>query len=394
MEGGVGAFTQELGRALHAAGHDIHIITSRAARPPQSGPQSQSLGETFRKLSDIHEPVPIPIGQLHARGRRWRWAEMTMIADLVSRYEFDVVNVQYQASAFNMRSLAINLLPWRLRGMTRTVVTFHDLRVPYLFPKAGRLRTQAVRMMAKRADGVIVTNRPDGDQLRTWGVEPVAEIPIGSNIAVHQPNHIELHEARDDLQLPDTSVLLAYFGFVNESKGIDTLIEALGRLPKKVHLVCIGGHLGASDAGNNRLFLERIKQLIDVYKLGDRVHWTGFLSDRRVSTYFELADVVVLPYKDGVSLRRGTLMAAMAHGRPIISTIPTHPPELLTDGENIRLVPPENAAALAGMISDLIGDDDQRAVLGQGAAAVSQRFLWPEIARETVEFYRTLLIIN
>src|SRR5438105_13054936 len=53
-----------------------------------------------------------------------------------------VVHVQYQAAAFGM-TLPVHLLPryFRRRAPGRKVfVTFHDLKVPYLFPKAGRLR--------------------------------------------------------------------------------------------------------------------------------------------------------------------------------------------------------------------------------------------------------------
>ena len=130
MEGGVGAFTQELAKALASAGHEIHIITDRQARPATDQ----------RRVRDLLGPVSLDFAQLHPIIRSWGWSSMATIVDIVLRYELDVVNIQYQAAAYNMRSPAINLLPWRLKGVAKTVVTFHDLRVPYLFPKACRLR--------------------------------------------------------------------------------------------------------------------------------------------------------------------------------------------------------------------------------------------------------------
>jgi hypothetical protein len=76
-----------------------------------------------------------------------------------------VVNIQYQPAAYNMNSAAINFLPWRLKNVVKTAVTFHDLRVPYLFPKAGRLRQTAVNFLARSADGVIATNPADYQSL-------------------------------------------------------------------------------------------------------------------------------------------------------------------------------------------------------------------------------------
>lgn len=393
MEGGVGAFTQVLGQSMAAAGHEIHIITSREARPPRKSPSADeaSLGGSLRRLYDINEPVPIEFGLLHPRGRRWRWAETRMIADLVARYDFDIVNIQYQPAAYNMRSAAVNFFPWRLKEMTKTVVTFHDLRVPYLFPKAGQLRERAVRFMASQSNGVIATNRSDFEQLTAWGAGRVAEIPIGSNIIVHQPNHIELQEACEDLELPEKCTLLAYFGFVNESKGVDVIIEALSKMPKSVHLVCIGGRLGTSDSVNNQLFLDRLNRLIEVYKLQSRVHWTGYLSDRRVSSYFNLADLVVLPYRDGVSLRRGTLMAAMAHGRPIVSTQPPEPIAELKHGENIFLVPPNDPEAIVETVKQYLRDQKPFGKIGRAAQETSYQFSWDTIAEQTLDFYEALL---
>jgi hypothetical protein len=52
--------------------------------------------------------------------------------------------------------------------------------------------------------------------------------------------------------------------------------------------------------------------------------------NQRVSTFLHAADLMVMPYRDGVSLRRGTLMAVLAHGRPLLTTTPPIPtPELI-----------------------------------------------------------------
>lgn len=186
MEGGVGAFTEQLARALHLLGHEIHVITSTKARP----------NDAPRTLAAVREPLDLGYARLHPRVGRWRWPSLSAVADLVIRYDLEVVNLQYQAAAFNMRSPAISYLPWRLKSIAPTVVTFHDLRVPYLFPKAGGLREAAVRGLAHRAQGCIATNPADDRRLLAWAGGPVRQIPIGSNIEVYEPNHVEIAEAR------------------------------------------------------------------------------------------------------------------------------------------------------------------------------------------------------
>jgi glycosyltransferase involved in cell wall biosynthesis len=381
LEGGVGAFTEQLARALYARGHEIHVITTKQSRP----------ADAPRIASALFEPVALDYGLLHPRIGRWRWPSLSTVADVVLRHDLEIVNVQYQAAAYNMRAAAIHYLPWRLRGVAPTVITFHDLRVPYLFPKAGGLREAAVRGLARRAAGCIATNAADLAALRDWTDAPLREIPIGSNIDAYEPNHVEIAEVRDGLGLRADDMLLGYFGFLNETKGADTLLDALARLDGRHHLVFIGGQTGASDPRNNEAFLRGLRAQIDRLGLAERVHWTGFLSPARVSAHLAAADLMVMPYRDGVSLRRGTLMAVLAHGRPLVTTAPVAPTPELRHGENVWLTPPNDAATLAEAIAALAADPTRRTQLGHGAREVARLFDWGRIAGLTADFYAELL---
>jgi glycosyltransferase involved in cell wall biosynthesis len=382
MEGGVGAFTQEIARALADLNHEVHIITDRRARPEVAPRHWRTLGD----------PVDAGFAMLHPCVKKWRWSALTAVTDIVLRYELDVVNVQYQAAAYDMRSAAINWLPWRLKGVAKTAVTFHDLRVPYLFPKAGRLRQTAVTFMARNAHGAIVTNPADYAALTTAVRTPVRQIPIGSNITTYIPSASERQEARDLFGLQTDDFLLGYFGFLNESKGADTLLRALATLPPDVHLLFIGGQTGSSDPDNNQSYLNQLKALIVELGLDERVHWTGFVPDQRVSTFLHTADLMVMPYRDGVSLRRGTLMAVLAHGRPLLTTTPQTPTPDLQHATNVWLIPPDDSLALATAVHTLRADPALRHQLGHSAAHLASQFTWDKIAAATAAFFAELEI--
>ncbi len=382
MQGGVGAFTVELAREMHRQGQEIHVVASRLSRPEH---------ETGRRLrmSAVGDPVDLGYAQLHPRGRSWKWWDVGQIADICLRFDLDLINIQYQPAAYNMRTPAINFAPWRLRGILPVVVTFHDLRVPYLFPKAGPLRRWVVYRMARISSGVVVTNEEDQRQLQAAGIAS-RNIPIGSNVSVQPVTPEQVAEVRVGLGLGSGECLLAYFGFLNESKGAETLLHALAVNPEGLQLVFIGGQTGASDPTNERYY-EFVRGLIERLGLQERVHWTGFLPDEDVSAYFQAADLVILPYQDGASLRRGTLMAALAHGRPIISTTPASPVPELKHGENIWLVPPKHPAALALAIRELAAEPGRRAQLAEQAAILSTRFSWAGIAQETLAYFQELV---
>lgn len=387
MQGGVGAFTQELAKSLAVQGHEIHIMTGRSAWPEADA--SSGLSELLPKRK-AGEPFNLGFAQLYPFINRWRWPSVARIADWTERHEFDVVNIQYQPAAYNMNSAAINLLPWRLRGITTTVVTFHDLRTPYLFPKAGWLRHTAVTFMAQKAHGIIVTNPEDHHALSARVRTPAVQIPIGSNIAVPETSWGEVTAVRRELGLQEGDCLLGYFGFLNESKGADGLLRTLAELDEQVHLVFIGGRTGSSDEANNQLFYEQLDGLIAELGVSQRVHWTGFVPEHQVSAYLRAVDLMVMPYRDGASLRRGTLMAALAHGRALITTYPAVPTPELVHGENVWFVPVDDVPALVTAVQTLLASPALMAKLGSGAVQTADLFSWDKIAARTFEFFASL----
>jgi polysaccharide biosynthesis protein PslF len=376
MQGGVGDYTHELGQALQDLGCEVQVLTSSQA--------GSARRLTVRPVID-----------------RWDWSCWRRILTVVEDYRPDVLHIQYQAAAFAMHP-AINLLPRRLRlgatghqraaGRPCSAVTFHDLKVPYLFPKAGPLRRWVIGELARQSDLAITTNRQDFEELQQHLGSPPALLPIGSNIIPRLPPGYDREAWRARWGAGPGDLLLCFFGFVNDRKGVDTLVHALKMLvsdptcPVKPLLLMMGGQTGASDP-TNVAWLARIEALIVELGLEERIRWTGYLPGEEISASFHAADLCVLPFRDGVSFLHGTFHAALAHGTPILTTQPgIHLPELVHEG-NVFLVPPNQPAALAQAIVRLEADLDLRHSLGAGAAILSQRFRWDVIARNLQDLY-------
>jgi glycosyltransferase involved in cell wall biosynthesis len=136
--------------------------------------------------------------------------------------------------------------------------------------------------------------------------------------------------------------------------------------------------------------------MIAEYHLRDYVHWTDFVGQEEVSAYLTASDVAVLPYRDGASYRRGSLMAVLAHGLPIVTTEP-HPSMVsgilprLENGRNAVLVPRGDPIALAQGVVRIMNDARLAARLRQGAQAVAAAFTWDSIAQRTLAFYQRVL---
>jgi len=146
----------------------------------------------------------------------------------------------------------------------------------------------------------------------------------------------------------------------------------------------IGGQVGTSDP-TNRTYADRLERLIDELSVRTRICWTGYVPSSEVSAALLAADVVLLPYRDGISLRRGSLHAALAHGCAVVSTYPRVPLQGFVDGQNVLLVPPQDPLALARAANHLWRNLSLRRRLSEGAKALAQEFTWDRIARRTVE---------
>ncbi|MGC8826996.1 MAG: glycosyltransferase family 4 protein [Anaerolineae bacterium] len=373
MQGGVGDFTWRLAEAMAAQGHQVMVLTSQ-----------QAAGAVCQGCS-VRAEVP-----------RWNWGFWRTARRLFEESRPDVVNIQYQTAAYGMHP-AVNLFPWwlrRRRERPAVVVTFHDLLVPFLFRGAGPLRRRVNDFLAAQADGVIATNEEDFTQLTLRApAVPRRLIPIGSNILLPASPDYSRDAWRARWGIQPHEFALAYFGFLNVTKGGEDLIGALELLVREgrpVKLIMVGGKVGSSDP-TNLLYLNRVEQRIQQSRLDPYVVWTDYLPNEEVSATLWAADAVVLPYRDGVSTRRGTLMAALAHGRPIVTTIPRLPVHYFQDGENLLLVPPASPEEIARAVQRLMEDAGLRERLGKSALMLSERFTWPAIAEDTLQFYAELL---
>jgi polysaccharide biosynthesis protein PslF len=383
MQGGVGDYTRELARALVRQGHLVSVLTS------DKGMWTEPGITTF--------PT---VGQ-------WSWGLWPRLAKALRESEADILHVQYQTAAYGMYP-AINLLPLRWRFNKRrpkTVITYHDLREPYLFPKAGPVRRWITYGPAHWYDAAILTNVEDCSQFSKAKL-PFHLIPIGSNISTNLPDHYDRAAWRARLGVTPQETLLCYFGFLNASKGGETLIRALWELisnNRDVKLLMVGGQVGASDPTNVD-YLKHIKALVEELHLTSSVLWTGFVSDEEVSGDLVAADIAVLPYRDGASFRRGSFMAALSHGLPVISTegpgtIPlssvpnmaTSDLPCLDDCDNVLLVPPDDPGAVSRAVIRLMANPALRQRLAGNARILAEAFGWDNIARRTTEVYNSLL---
>lgn len=368
QRGGVGDYTCHLTQHLADRGLDIHILSHCEAR-----------------LSD--ERIVDECIRLHPRISHWGGRALLQSRAWADEWKLDLVHLQYQTAAYGM-SPWVHFLPQFLRPPT--ITTFHDLRAPYLFPKAGPLRDLSVRWLARSSSGIILTGPKERESLAPHPHS--CEIPVGSNILAPLPADFDTVSTRAKYAARRDDFVLAHFGFAHESKGFTDLLAVLSHLRQSgvpTILWFIGALLGDADR-QNRVALAQLQEEIDRLGLAPWVRMSGYLEEDQVRAALTAADVVVLPYRDGAAYHHGSLQAALHAGCAIVTTRPQNTATAFQDGVNLRLVPVADVPALTTALHDLFLHPEKREVLQAGALALAAEFSWENIARRHETFYREM----
>ncbi len=331
----------------------------------------------------------------------WGFPFWSIAQQIISERQIDLVHIQYQTAAFDLKP-AINLLPWYLRRHTprpAIVTTFHDLRTPYLFPKAGPVRRWVTHMLGRHSDSLIFTAQEDREHWETIVESSVAtakktpthQIYVGPNVSV-APITAERRQAlRAECGVAENAFLVGFFGFVNSTKGLDTLFEAVRLLRDRnfpVQVLIVGGSVGDSDPSNTvyKEHLERLIRRLDL-DMGDILLSTGYLEAGDASHALATCDAMAFPFTDGASLRRASMLTALDHGLPVVTTYPKHPTPELQESDALLLVPPDDPPALSQALHRLYEDHALADTLSTAAHQFAAQFSWPRIAEHTLAVY-------
>jgi len=181
------------------------------------------------------------------------------------------------------------------------------------------------------------------------------------------PSRRPLRDGRN----PSDPVVILSVGRLVEKKGMDVLLEALGRLPSTLHWRFV--HVGS---GPLREALERQAEALGI---AARVAWRGALPQDELLPEYRAADIFALACRiasdgdrDGLP---NVLVEAQSQALPCVATNVSAIPELIRDGVNGLLVGPDSPADFARALESCITDPARRAALGEaGRARVRAEF--------------------
>jgi glycosyltransferase involved in cell wall biosynthesis len=333
------------------------------------------------------------------------WSTYTFPFDILKKALSDKVNlvhIQWEFNEFGVfyASLLLPLLLLFLRiANKKCVVTIHSiiprfsfgLKLPgFTLPRGSKSLVHSgfillYKMVVSLSNATIVHGKSLKALLSRDYKCPsnkIFVIPYG--IPLHR---VPLSKSKFDSTFSKTSEVILALGAVSPRKGLDTLIKAFRKLSPEhpTWTLVIAGRVPPY----YQYYYHYLEELsADLVSQG-RVLFLGEFDPQDTDSLVSKSSVVVFPYiyNFGVS---STLTFALQHRKVVIISKLNFSEDLLTDGKNALIVPPEDPSSLANAIDHALNDGALRNRLQIGVDNLMALTSWDFAARETLKVYNNI----
>jgi len=360
-------YTHALCDALGSSDVTVRLFTT-ASRMFSFDTDTYTRSDFFYSISN-RLSAELPRSRLALKGIEHSWNSIRLIRELDS-WNPDIIHFQW----FPL-PLVDNVLIRRLRTIAPVVHTVHDSN-PYLGNPSSSVQFLGGRRVRKNVDHLIAHTAYTQTQLCNSGIEAesVSVVPHG---LLHEPPETTSNSC------PNHQIL--FFGSIKPYKGLETLVDAFGKLP-----LSIRDQTSLHIAGRPQMDLEPLRVLVEQHGVGDQINWSlGHVPTASITSLFTSATLVALPYNQ--IDHSGVLMTAIAHGVPVVAFAVGGIPETITDGVHGHLVPPQDAEAFANAMARILSDSSHRSQLAAGMRNLRTEVpTWMEIADRTISVYQDI----
>ncbi|HVF12578.1 MAG TPA: glycosyltransferase family 4 protein [Actinomycetota bacterium] len=269
-------------------------------------------------------------------------------------------------------------------GVPAILHTYHGhVLSGYFRSPLSKLFVQVERWAARRTHALVAISPIIRDELLELGIGKPSQwhiIPLGLDLDEYLNMKLEPLEARERFQIPPDGPLVGMIGRLAPIKDHETFFQvaaAIGASVPKARFVVAGD-------GELREKLERRARTL----LGDRVHFTGWVSD--LKTMYSALDLVMLTSRnEGTPL---SLIEAAASARPTVATNVGGVRDVVREGVTGYLAPAGNVAELSRRAVEVLRRPEQARQMGNaGREWVRRRFSAERLSTDIQELYSEIL---
>jgi D-inositol-3-phosphate glycosyltransferase len=390
--GGMNVYVREVARELGRRGIEVDVFTRWREK---DDPRIQPLGDNARV---IHIPSG-PMGY---------WPKM----DVYEHLDEFTTKLEEYVTAEGLRYDLIHSHYWLSAEVARALAT--RWRVPriQMFHTLGLVKREVMDEDIDGESDVRVSIEKRAVREST-AVTAASEIEVGELLDLYDADRAKLHiipcgvdpnvfrpmrqaDAREALGRDQCERIVLFVGRIEQIKGIDVLLRALGLLffrhpefRNDLCLLVVGGALDPDDDAPETEKLTELRSLVHQHRMEANVSFVGSLDQQRLALFYAASDVCAVPsLTESFGL---VALEAMACGTPVVGTRVGGLQTLIEHGESGLLVPAGDYQALAESIAQVLTDHRLRMHLGHGARDRAEHFTWRRVGDLVETLYAKIL---
>jgi D-inositol-3-phosphate glycosyltransferase len=390
--GGMNLYVRELARELAHRGIAVDVFTRQREH---DHPVIQEIAPGARVIHISAGPVSyIPKMAVYDRLDEFTAGVDAYVKEHGLRY--DVIHAHYWLSAEVARALAPKWGVPRAQmfhtlGLVKREVMDEDVDAE------SDVRIEIERRAVRESAAVVAASEIEASELaELYAADPakIRIIPCGVDPEVFHP--IRQADARRALGRDECERLVLFVGRIEQIKGIDVLLRAIGMLFRAypelrddICLLVVGGALDAEDEEAETEKIVELRRLVHEHRLENTVDFVGSQDQPRLAIFYNAADVTAVPsLTESFGL---VALESMACGTPVVGTRVGGLQTVIENDVSGLLVPAGDDAALAEAMARVLLDHALRLRLAAGARERAKAYSWHRVGDAVAALYADLL---
>jgi glycosyltransferase involved in cell wall biosynthesis len=354
--GGVGDYTRRVAGALARAGDEVHVWTPRSA-------------DSATRASGV---------LVHSLPGHFGPRALLTLDHAVSAAPDSIILVQYVPHAFGFKAMNLPFCWWLLARRRRRIwVMFHEVAFGaespgFRYTVLELITKWMAKALTKVASRIFVSTASWKRML--WPMLrrslPIEVLPLPSNVDLVQDA-----EAVESVRAQYTnghSFLVGHFS-AHPQQIQPYLWKVIPALLSDTRLALMLIGKGSCE------FMRRLAPRCN--GAAQRLFATGEIGSDELSLRISACDLMIQPYPDGISTRRTSAIAAIAHQRPVVTTKGVLTEPIWSDSDAVSLVPVDDGDKFVSAVCRLLDDACERRRLSMAAA---------ELYRESFDLQHTI----
>lgn len=294
---------------------------------------------------------------------------------LIKENNIDIVHIEYPGKGYGY-NLLINTLPAYIsikHKHVKIVMRYHE------FINSRFLRKIIDIPLLVFVDKIFIPSYKDFNFLRYVFKNKVIKTLIGTSVISENKNKKSINY--------NNNFTIGYFGFAYKGKGLEKVIDIFHEINKinsniKLKLLCELNY----DNKYHAMILKKIKDK----NIEDNVIITGYLNNEETGIEIDSIDVALLPFDDGLTLRRSSMLTFISFGIPIVTSEGDKECLSIFD-KNKDIFMSNDNKEIIDFIIELSKDREKLEERRKNIQNLSYIFDWNIIAKEMLEQYEKLI---